>query len=563
MKILLVTEKHEPKNSERDGGARVVNTLKESFGSILSIMQFGSKNNLAATWNFDYPIDLPNRFEKRIANAKFIAEQIKKVEKDFTHILFVHISMQFGIIDIKLKENIIIWTFPMFLTPSYQASGELIPDKYIQLEHLALAEAQNIITPSHFEKHQLINYYSIPQEKIHVVPRGIDTDQLIPKVTRVNLSSDGLKFCSIGSIKSQKNTLGLINLFVEIQAKFPESKLKIIGPNQNDKYFKEVCERVEELGLSKSVELTGYLPPHELFRAVEDCHIHISRSTCETFGRSIFETLACGLPNIAKKTGNGAAEFLDGGPYAKFIDDDKEVIKVIPEILGNFSQLSSMALEVGKLYDDQILAKLLVAKFYNKEVIAISDFDGTLFHKADSKRTEQSIEEFKRFRLRVICSARTIDDLLNRLKVHNLEVDWIIGCSGGVVADGNGNILWVVPLMLDKNSKSELSIPEAKRIEVDGTLLQIAIPTHLLPTNFIPNMRGLRAEVYDNTVFIANWQASKLHAAHKLLRHINWSGQVKVFGDSKYDMELINYFDGVKVTTVPNNNVKNKELNYD
>ena len=105
-----------------------------------------------------------------------------------------------------------------------------------------------------------------------------------------------------------------------------------------------------------------------------------------------------------------------------------------------------MALEVGKLYDDQILAKLLIARIYNKEVMAISDFDGTLFHKKDPKRTEQNIEEFKQFRLRAICSARTIDDLLNQLKLNDLEVDWIIGCSGGIVADGNGNILWTVPL---------------------------------------------------------------------------------------------------------------------
>lgn len=552
MKILLVTEKHEPKSSERDGGARVVNTLEKTFGNALSIMQFGSKSNSIATWSFDYPVDLANRFEKRIANAKFIAKQIKKVEKDFTHIFFVHISMQFSIIDMELKKNIIIWTFPMFLTPSYQASGELIPNKYIQLERLAFAKSNNIITPSHFEEQQLINYYSVPKEKIHVVPRGIDINLLIPRVKRMKLSSDNLKICSIGSIKLQKNTFGLINLFVEIQAKFPKAKLKIIGPIQNDKYFEEVCERIKELKLGKSIEFIGYLPPNKLFQAVEDCHIHISRSTCETFGRSIFETLACGLPNIAKKTGNAAAEFLDTKPYAKFIDDDKEVIMVIPEILNNLSQLSSMALEVGKLYDNQILAKLLIAKVCDKKAIAISDFDGTLFHKEDPKRTEQSIEEFKRFSLRVICSARTIDDLLHKLKAHNLKVDWIIGCSGAVVADGNGNILWVIPLILNENFKSELFISEAKKIKVDNKLLQVAVPTHLLPTNFTPNIYGLRFEVYENTAFIANWQASKLHAAHKLLRYINWSGQVKVFGDSKYDMELINYFDGVKVTALPN-----------
>ena len=84
MKILLITEKYEPETPKRDGGVKIVNTLKESFGSTLSIMQFGSKSYSGATWNFDYPVVLPNRFEQRLANAKFIAEQIKKVEKDFT-----------------------------------------------------------------------------------------------------------------------------------------------------------------------------------------------------------------------------------------------------------------------------------------------------------------------------------------------------------------------------------------------------------------------------------------------------------------------------------------------
>jgi len=501
MKILLVTEKYEPETPKRDGGSRIVSTLKESFGNILSIMQFGSKSYSGATWNFDYPVVLTNRFEQRLANAKFIAEQIKRVEKDFTHLFFVHISMQFGIIDTKLREDIVIWTFPMFLTPSYQSSREFITDEYIQLEKLAIAKSNNIITPSHFEKRQLIHYYSIPKEKIHVIPRGVDMNLLTP---RIKLLNKNLKLCSIGSIKPQKNTLGLINFFFEFQKKFSNTQLKIIGPVQNEGYYKKVCDRIEELAINKSVKFIGYLSPDKLFKTVRDCHIHISRSNCETFGRSIFETLACGIPNIARKTDNAAVEFLDDKSYVKFIDDDKEAITAVSEILDNFSQISSTAVEVGKLYDDKILTTLLIAKIYNKETIFISDFDGTLFHKEDPKRTKQSIEAFKRFPLRVICSARTIDDLLRKLKTHNLEVDWIIGCSGAVVADGNGNILWVIPLILNENLKSELFISGTKKIEVDNKLLQVAIPNHLLPTNFTPNMYGLRFEVYENTSFIAD-----------------------------------------------------------
>ena len=547
MKILLVTEKYEPEASKRDGGARIVTTLKKSFGDILSIMQFGSSSNDTGTWDFDYHTILPDRFEQRLANAEFIAQQIKKVEKEFTHIIFIHISMQFGIVDIKLSDNIIIWTFPMFLSPSYEASGETtITEQYTNLEKLALAKSNNIITPSHFEKKQLINYYSVPIEKVHVVPRGIETKLLVP---RIRSSNDILKICSIGSIKPQKNTLGLVELFFKILKKVPEAKLKIIGPVQNVEYYRKVCNKIKELGINnESIEFTGYLPQNKLFKATEDCHIHISRSNCETFGRSIFETLACGIPNIAKKTGNAAAEFLDDKPYIKFLDDEEESIYAMIEMLDNLSHLSSMALEVAKLYDDKILARLLVARIWHKESIAISDFDGTLFHKEDEARTQQSIEEFRSFPLRVICSARATEDLLEQLRIHNLEVNWIIAYSGAVVADGYGNVILSVPFKVDDQTAPEIFTTEAKKLEADNIHIQVSIPDNLLPHNSILNKYNLRHEIYENRAYIADMEASKLHAIHKLLNHINWSGQVKVFGNGRYDMEMIKYFDGIKIS---------------
>ena len=559
MKILLITEKCNPNEVGRDGGARLVETIRRAFGDSLSIIQFGQKSNPLATWCYEYPFNLSNRFENRIVNGRFIAEQVKKVEEGFTHLFFIHISMQFGLIDIPLRKDVIVWTFPMFLTPSYQASGEIIPDKYIQCERLTLANSKNIITPSYFEKQQLLDYYSIPPDRVYVIPRGINTSLLVPIVRSLNGEA---KFCSVGSIKPQKNTLGLINLFAEIQKKIPEAKLKIVGAMQNEQYYQKVSKRINDLSLNNAIEFTGYISPNNLFHVIKDCHIHISRSTCETFGRSIFETLACGLPNIAKKTHNAAAEFLSDLPYAKFIDDDEEALSIILEILSNLTQLSSMALEIGRLYDDQILEKLLLAKVYNSEVIAVSDFDGTLFHKNNSNRTEKSIEEFKKFPQRVVCSARTIDDLLVQLKACDLKVDWIMGCSGAVVTDGNGKLLWIVPLDLNEDLEHNLFIPESKQIKFEDQLVQIALPTHLLLPKFSLDTNGLRVETYQDLAFIANWQASKLHAVHRLLNYINWAGQVKVFGDGKYDMELIRYFDGTHVTSLADNNIQSMEVGY-
>lgn len=541
MKILLVTEKCNPLDAQRDGGARLVDTLRRAFGEDLSIMQFCPQSNSFATWNFDYPFDLPNRFDRRLANASFIAQQVKKVEEQFTHIIFIHISMSFGLIDFPLRPETNSWIFPMFLTPSYIASGEIVPDRYTQMESQSLALVKNILTPSHMEKRQLIEYYSVPEEKVHMIPRGVNTTLLESKPRYLQ---DDLKLCSIGSIKSQKNTVGLIQLFSKIHKRHQNSTMKVIGPVQNQKYFEDVLLEIKRLGVEDVVEFTGHVAPEQLSAAISDSHFHISTSTCETFGRSIFETLASGLPNIARDAGNAAAEFLKHLPYAHFVKDDDEAIHVLEKMVPNFPKLSKMAMEIGNLYNDSILSKMLTAKICNKNFIAICDYDGTLFHKDDPEKTQRCVNAFRAYPKKVICSARPIHDLINQLAFYDLEVDWIIGCSGSIVANGlDGQILWSIPLEAEDVARLRLLFPESKCIEHEGQVLQIATSAESLP-----HVLGLRTEIYQKTAFAGHWQASKMHAVHRLLQHIDWSGQVRVFGDGPYDAELLTYFDGTLIT---------------
>ena len=553
MNILLVTEKCGPTETQRDGGARLVETLQRAFGESLKIMQFGPKADSSATWHFDYPSHLPNRFERRLANAHFIAEKVKAVENNFTHVVFSHVSMQFGLVNLPLRKEVQVWTFPMFLTPSYRASGETVPETYFDRERVTLQNSKNILTPSYLEKRQLVEVYSTPGEHIHVIPRGVDTRFLSPEVR--NLHGAPI-FCSVGSIKPQKNTLGLIRLFANLKAKFPGSILRIIGPIQDAAYYAAVQAEIWNLGLVEEVELTGYIPPNMLAEAIKDAHLHLSTSTCETFGRSIFETLASGLPNIARATNSAAAEVLKHLPYARFTDDPIEAVKIIEEMLSNIEKLSSMALEISSLYDDEMLSQLLVAKICNKDFIAISDFDGTLFHKDDPEKTLRCMNTFRTFPKRIICSARPIPDLIDRLKAYNLEVDWIVGCSGSIVANGSGNLLWHIPLELNDIAHLETILPQSRRIEIGGEVVQLAAPAESMLS-----LVGVRVEIYQDTGFIAHWEASKLRAVHRLLRHIHWSGRVHVFGDGPYDNEIITYFDGVLITPTPtSDNLHRKEI---
>lgn len=552
MKILLITEKYNPNNTQWDGGARLVQTLKSTFGSCLQVMQFGPQVGSSAAWSYNYPINSTNRFKRRIANSEFIIKRVKEVEQEFTHMIFVHISMQFGLNTLPLREGINIWTFPMFLTPSYQRSGEIIPEEYTEIERFTLINSPNILTPSHLEKLQLIEFYSILEKQIHVVPRGVDTSLLTPNIRYFNIP---LKFCSVGSIKPQKNTLELIDLFAELSIRYQGSKLKIIGPIQDSEYFAKVMSRVQYLKLENNIEFTGHIIPSKLALVINDCHLHISTSLCETFGRSIFETLASGLPNVARLKENAAAEYLSHLPYARFINDNNEALNAIEEILSNLPKLSSMAIEVGKLYNDSMLSKLLAAKIYNKEFMGISDFDGTIFHQNDLEKTKRCVASFQKFKTKVICSARSIDDLLNNIKLYDLKVDWIIGYSGAVVAEGNGKVLWFNRLSESDISQLGNLVQQGRSIKFKNELLQVAIPVELLPS-----VTGFSIEIYQGTAFVANWEASKLRAIHRLLNHINWSGSVKAFGDGIYDREFLTYFDGELIVPLDQDNIKINHL---
>lgn len=501
MKILLVTEKCGPSENQRDGGARLIESLQRIFKDSLKVMQFGPQSDLTATWHFTYPVNLLNRFERRLVNARFIAEQVKAVEEDFTHVIFSHVSMQFGLIDIPLRENLKVWTFPMFLTPSYRVSGEVVPESYFQAEYQTLLNSKNILTPSHLEKQQLMEIYSIPGEYIHVIPRGVNTQFLIHKTRIFNGNPI---FCSIGSIKPQKNILGLINIFKNMKEIYPTSKLQIIGPVQDEDYFAKVQNEIKRLSIADAIEFKGYVQPSKMSEAVADAHIHISASKCETFGRSIFETLALGIPNVARQTNNAAAEILKDLPYAYFTDDSVKTAGIIVEMLDNLETLSSMAKEIGDLYNDEMLSQLLAAKIRNDEVIAISDFDGTLFHKNDPEKTQRCMDAFMSYPKRIVCSARSISDLLTTFNSYNIEADWIIGYGGSVVADGNGSPLWITSFEQQDLIRLETTLNSWRRIELNGKILQLAVPTETLL-----NIKGVRFESYQGTTFIATWEASK------------------------------------------------------
>ncbi len=477
---------------------------------------------------------------QRLANANFVAKHVRAA-RGFTDVLCVHLSMQFGLADTGVP-GARLWTFPMFLTPSYEASGEAVPSLYTEAERRALSVSYRVLTPSHVERRQLITSYEVPADRIRVVPRGIDR-RVMPPRTRV---LDGpLRLCSIGSIKPQKNTLELIRLFHAIRTRYPDSSLRVIGPIQDVGYAARVTEEVADLRLGGAVEFVGYVAPECIADAVSTSHIHVSTSLCETFGRVIFETLSLGLPNVARAAHNAAAEYLAGAPYAQFNDSMPDTLRALDDLVSNLPQRSLMAQEVGALFDDSFVADLLAAEIAEAEPLAVADFDGTLLHKSDETRTQRCVRAFQAYSRRVVCSAREVADLMCAMEASGVSAEWIVGCGGSVLADGQGRSLWHRPLSNHEISYIRERLPLARPIVWNDAVLQMAVSSTELPP-----LPGFRVEQYQDTMFIGPWECSKLRTVHRLVRQLAWKGRVRTFGDGRYDSEMLAFFDGTRI--VPN-----------
>ena len=535
--FLIITEKNTTQSDLKDGGYSLLKTLKRSLPNY-DIMSFNFKGDEN---EFTYPIYESNKFERRLKNANFIQSKICEVAENYKTIIFIHISMCFGFS--KKPSDVEFVLFPMFLTPSYKFSGHVIPEQYKLLESKVLQLCDRIFTPSMYEMSQLTDLYIVTRDKIVIVPRGVPNFNQ-KKTIRKSTSKKHIIFCSLASIKPQKNTLDLIHLFKKIAINH-DCCLKIIGAIQNEKYYEKVLDSINEYNLRDRIVFTGYISHKNIPTELNDAHFHLVTSKCETFGRSIYETLSMGIPNICLRNNNASFDYLSDYPFISYLDDFSSILDIVETMISNYSILSELSIKIIDQFNDDLLGDLLASKLMKENSVIIADYDGTIYDKNDELKTLQNVSIFNKYPLRIICSSRSTSFLKEEITRLNIKADYIIAYSGAVITNGNFEELSVHQI---KNN-----IIKLKPIFYNGKIVQYeGNPKEIL---------SWRVEKYSDKSFTSKLETSKLSSIIKLLKIINWRGDVVAFGDSKYDYEFLRFFDGYLIETNKDNNNKFKLVN--
>ena len=152
------------------------------------------------------------------------------------------------------------------------------------------------------------------EDSISVIPMGIDLDRFHPP--RLPRSySGGLRIISVGRLHEMKGHRFLIAAVGELQRQGLDLRLRIVGEGPERRALEQ---QIEELGLSKSVELVGALGSDEIL-----CELHqadlfaltgvvADSGRVETQGVVFAEAQATGLPVIACDVGGVSESLIDG-----------------------------------------------------------------------------------------------------------------------------------------------------------------------------------------------------------------------------------------------------------
>lgn len=153
--------------------------------------------------------------------------------------------------------------------------------------------AELLLTVSHASQAAIAEAYSIPREKIRVVPNGIDLDMWKPRPEGEGAPEGDEYLLVVSANRPYKNTLELLGHHALWSGRY---RLKIVSSKA--RYGVAIRAAVAELGLENRVEFQDGLSEDRLIALYQNAAAIVYPSLIEGFGRPALEGMAVGRPVI-------------------------------------------------------------------------------------------------------------------------------------------------------------------------------------------------------------------------------------------------------------------------
>ena len=210
-----------------------------------------------------------------------------------------------------------------------------------------LAAARRIVAVSEFTRRELVELLRVPEDKIRVVPNGVDDE-----FTREGPAAEGDYVLTVGTLEPRKNLARLVEA-----ARRSDLELRVVGARGWGKV---------EVG-GNGVRWLGEVSDTELARLYRGALCVAYPSLYEGFGIPVLEAMACGAPVVTTR-GTAMEEIADGAAVLVDTRDPAEIVAGIERAAAERDQLVPRGLERARAFRWDAIAEATVGVY--REAIA-------------------------------------------------------------------------------------------------------------------------------------------------------------------------------------------------
>ncbi len=160
--------------------------------------------------------------------------------------------------------------------------------------------AARILTPSEFSRRSIIQTYGLADDKVVVVPNGVDAAfrpvhrHFASSRVREHHGIDRPFVLTVGDLQPRKNHIGLIHAFEETIRAYPQLPHELVLVGKESWFAPQVRRVAERSPLADRIRFTGWVRDEDLRFLYGACDLFVFPSFYEGFGLPILEAMACG-----------------------------------------------------------------------------------------------------------------------------------------------------------------------------------------------------------------------------------------------------------------------------
>lgn len=205
----------------------------------------------------------------------------------------------------KMKNIPVVVTTHYDRSKADEVSKLLLRELYDNIiGRMTLNIANKILAVTNYEKNFLVSKFYLNDEKISVVPNGVEVDKFrnLPDpqaiISRYGLQKSRVALF-VGRIERKKGIQYLLRAAPKIVSEFPDFKILLVGPDWG--YRNELKKIAKRIKIENMVIFAGPLKELDLLKAYNLSEFTILPSLGEATGLTILESMAAGRPIVASR----------------------------------------------------------------------------------------------------------------------------------------------------------------------------------------------------------------------------------------------------------------------